>query len=71
MFDVLLITGGAGAGKTSTAESWAATRPGLAAHLSHDAVLHFVKSGLVSPAESSGAEAERQWRIAIDVYRDC
>lgn len=67
MFDVLLITGGAGAGKTSTAEAWAASRQGLAAHLSHDTVLHLVKSGVVSPAESTSSEAERQWRIAIEV----
>lgn len=67
MFDVVLITGGAGAGKTSTAELWAASRQGVAAHLSHDQVLHFVKSGVVSPAESTSTEAERQWRIAIDV----
>jgi chloramphenicol 3-O-phosphotransferase len=67
MFDVLLITGGAGSGKTSTAEAWAASRQGLAAHLSHDTILHFVKAGVVSPAESSTSEAERQWRLAIDV----
>lgn len=67
MLDILLITGGAGSGKTSTAEAWAASRSGLAAHLSHDAVLHFVKSGVISPADDTGAEAERQWRIAIDV----
>lgn len=67
MFDVLLVTGGAGSGKTSTAEAWAASRAGLAAHVSHDAILNFVKAGVVSPAESPGAEAERQWRIGIDV----
>jgi chloramphenicol 3-O-phosphotransferase len=67
MFDVLLITGGAGTGKTSTAADWAASRQGLAAHLSHDTVLHFVKSGILSPAHSQTTEAERQWRMAIDV----
>ncbi len=67
MFDVVLITGGAGAGKTLTAQAWAASRQGVAAHLSHDALLLWVKSGLVSPAEHATVEAERQWRIAIDV----
>ena len=67
MFDVVLITGGAGAGKTSTAHAWAASREGVAAHLSHDALLLCVKSGFVSPAEHVTAEAERQWRIAIDI----
>src|SRR3712207_5976110 len=67
MLDILLITRGAGSGKTSTAERWAASRAGLAAHLSHDAVHNFVKSGVISPAAGPNAEAERQWRIAIDV----
>ncbi len=67
MFDVLLMTGAAGVGKTSTAQGWSASRRGTAAHLSHDTLLLFVKSGLVSPAESETAEAERQWRIAIEV----
>lgn len=66
-FDILLITGTAGSGKTTTAEAWAASRSGLAAHLSHDDVHLFVKSGVVSPADGPSAEAERQWRIAIDV----
>lgn len=67
MFDVLLITGGAGAGKTSTAHGWATSRRGVTAHLSHDALLLLVKSGLASPAENETPEAERQWRVAIDV----
>jgi len=67
MFDVVLITGGAGAGKTSTAQAWASSHRGVAAHLSHDALLLFVKAGRVNPAESVTSEAERQWRIAIAV----
>src|SRR5207248_19261 len=54
-------------GKTSTAEAWAASRRGLAAHLSHDAIHLFVKSGGVSPADGPNPEAERQWHLAIDV----
>ncbi|HEX3722562.1 MAG TPA: AAA family ATPase, partial [Nitrolancea sp.] len=67
MLDVLLITGGAGSGKTSTAEAWAASRPSVAAHLSHDDVHTFVKSGVMNPADGSNEEADRQWRIAIDI----
>ncbi len=67
MFDVLLITGAAGTGKTSTAHAWAASRREVAAHLSHDNVLLFVKSGLASPAEQTTAEAERQWHVARDI----
>ncbi len=67
MFDVLLITGAAGSGKTTTAQSWAASRQQHCAHLSHDAVMMFMKSGLASPAEQSSPEAERQWQLAIKI----
>lgn len=67
MLDVVLITGAAGTGKTSTAQAWAASRRHPAAHLSHDAVLSFMKSGFVSPAEQATAEAERQWRVALEI----
>lgn len=67
MFDVLLVTGAAGAGKTTTAQAWAASRRRIAAHLSHDDVLLFTKAGLASPAEQITAEAERQWRIALTI----
>ncbi len=67
MFDVVLITGAAGTGKTSTAQAWAASRREVAAHLSHDNVLLFIKSGLASPAEQTTTEAERQWHIALSV----
>lgn len=67
MFDVVLFTGAAGTGKTSTAQAWAASRRQVTAHLSHDDILLFTKSGLASPAEQTTAEAERQWRIALTV----
>lgn len=60
MFDVLLITGAAGTGKTATTQAWAASRHEVAAHLSHDDILLFTKSGLASPAEQTTTEAERQ-----------
>lgn len=67
MYDVVLITGAAGTGKTTTASNWAATRRETSAHLSHDNMLGNVKSGLASPAHQASAEAERQWRIALDI----
>lgn len=67
MFDILLVTGAAGSGKTSTARAWAASRQGKAAHLSHDEALGFMKSGFVSPAAEDSAEAEGQWRLALEV----
>lgn len=67
MLDILLVTGGSGAGKTSLAEAWANRGPGLSAHVSHDTVHTFMKSGFVSPASSNSAEAQRQWRMAVEV----
>jgi chloramphenicol 3-O-phosphotransferase len=67
MFDIILITGGAGAGKTTTAEAWAASRSGVAAHVSHDSIMSFIKAGIASPAATTDREAERQWRLAIEV----
>lgn len=61
---VLLITGPAGSGKTSTAEAWASTGPAKSAHLSVDGMSLSVKAGFVSGAQP-GAEAQRQWRLAI------
>jgi len=67
MYDVLLITGAAGTGKTSTAIAWASSQHEITAQLSHDTILGSIKSGLASPAEQATAEAERQWRIALDI----
>jgi predicted ABC-type ATPase len=67
MYEVVLITGAAGTGKTTTANTWAATRRETSAHLSHDTLLGNVKAGLASPAHHTSAEAERQWRIALDI----
>ena len=67
MFDILLITGAAGSGKSSTAQAWAASRRDICAHLSHDDVTLFIKSGFVSPAQQNTEEAERQWRIALTI----
>ena len=66
MFDVVLITGAAGTGKTTTAHAWAASRHDVAAHVSHDTVSLFTKSGLVSPGEPT-TEAVRQWRVALNI----
>lgn len=67
MFDVVLITGAADTGKTLTAQAWATSRRSVAAHLSHGDVLLRIKSGLASPAHETTSEAERQWRIAIEI----
>lgn len=65
---LLLITGPAGAGKTTTAAAWASSHSETAAHLSHDSVTLFVRSGFVSGADAHrNPEGERQWRVGIDI----
>ena len=60
----LLITGPAGAGKTTTAQAWASAWPHPAAHVSLDDVRFNIKSGRVDPADGWSSETERQYEIA-------
>lgn len=65
---LLLVTGPAGAGKTTTAAEWASAHPDTAAHVSHDSVTLLVRSGFVSGADAHrNPEGERQWRLGVDV----
>lgn len=61
---VLLITGPAGAGKSTVAEQWAATRKSRCAHLSLDSFRLLVKSGYHDPRSGWNDEAQRQLDIA-------
>ncbi len=61
---LLLLTGPAGAGKTTVARVWASAQPRPAAHISLDDVRDFVKSGFVNPADGWNDEAERQLVLA-------
>ena len=61
---VLLVTGPAGSGKTTTALEWASTSTRRAAHLSVDDMSLVVKTGRVSGAEQ-GDEALLQWHLAV------
>jgi AAA domain len=61
---VLLLTGPAGAGKTTVAARWAATRDSPAAHVSLDDVRDFVKSGYVNPEDGWNDAAQAQYDLA-------
>jgi adenylylsulfate kinase-like enzyme len=63
-WQVLLITGPAGAGKTTTARHFAATRPQPTLHLSLDDLRGSVLSGLANPVDGWDAEVARQYRLA-------
>lgn len=62
--DVVLLTGPAGAGKTETAEAWAATRPYATAHVSIDDVRDLLKSGYANPEDGWTQEAAEQHDLA-------
>jgi chloramphenicol 3-O-phosphotransferase len=61
---VLLITGPAGAGKSSVAEAWAASRDFACAQLSLDTFREFVKAGYHDPRNGWNDEAQRQLELA-------
>lgn len=68
MAQLLLVTGPAGAGKTTTADSWASSHEETAAHVSHDDIGLFVRSGFVSGADAHrDPEGWRQWRLGADI----
>ena len=61
---VLLITGPAGAGKTTVAGEWASTRKLPCAHLPLDSFREMVKSGYHHPEFGWNDEAQRQLDLA-------
>lgn len=61
---ILLITGPAGAGKTTVADAWARARGDRCAHLSLDSFRLLVKSGYHDPRLGWNDEGQRQLDIA-------
>jgi len=61
---LLLITGPAGAGKTTVAAEWAASRDERCVHLSLDSFRHMVKTGFIDPKYGWNDEVQVQLDIA-------
>ncbi|MFI5621230.1 AAA family ATPase [Streptomyces sp. NPDC051567] len=60
----VLLIGPAGAGKTTVARHWAATRPVPTAHVSLDDVREWVRSGFADPQAGWNGHSEAQYRLA-------
>jgi chloramphenicol 3-O-phosphotransferase len=65
---VVLLTGPAGAGKTTVAHAWASRQKRPTAHISLDDVRDFVKAGFVHPADGWKDEVEWQYHLAQQGY---
>jgi chloramphenicol 3-O-phosphotransferase len=63
-WQVLLITGPAGAGKTATARQFAAIQAQPTLHLSLDDLRGSVQSGVANPADGWNLEVARQYSLA-------
>ncbi len=61
---VLLLTGPAGAGKTTVARIWASRQQRPTAHISLDDVRDFVKSGYANPSNGPSEAIEQQYHLA-------
>ncbi|WP_266811088.1 AAA family ATPase [Streptomyces sp. NBC_01433] len=59
-----MITGPAGAGKSTLADAWARSRPTPTVHISLDDVRDWVKSGYANPEDGWGVLSERQYAVA-------
>ncbi|MEU8775716.1 AAA family ATPase [Streptomyces sp. NPDC048606] len=60
----VLLIGPAGAGKTTVARHWAASRPVATAHISLDDVREWVRSGFADPQAGWNEHSEAQYRLA-------
>jgi hypothetical protein len=64
---VLLLTGPAGAGKTTVAAEWASSRSAPTAHVSLDDVRDFVKAGYANPEDGWNEETQAQYDLAREL----
>ncbi len=70
MSKVLLVTGPAGAGKTTTCEAFAKTAEGVWAFISQDKIRQFIKAGFKNPSHAWTDETQAQWDVSIDICAD-
>ncbi len=70
MSQILFLTGPAGAGKTTTAEKFAADAKGVWAFISQDHIREFVKAGYVHANVEWTDETQRQWDVSIAICCD-
>lgn len=73
MAKVILLTGPSGAGKTTTAEMFLKSAPGVWAYISQDELRQLVVAGYASADDYSynwGDETRRQWEVSIPICTD-
>jgi 2-phosphoglycerate kinase len=61
---VVLLTGPAGAGKTTVARAWASQQQRPTMHISLDDVRDFVKSGYANPSDGLSTGVQQQYELA-------
>jgi hypothetical protein len=64
---VLLLTGPAGAGKTTVAAEWASRRSAPTAHISLDDVRDFMKAGYANPEDGWNERTQAQYDLAREL----
>lgn len=64
---LVLLSGPAGSGKSTSAAAWAARGQGVRSAIDVDALRGLIKAGLASPEDGWTDETERQWRLGVDV----
>jgi AAA domain-containing protein len=65
---LVLLSGPAGAGKSSTAAGWAARGTAARAVIDVDGLRMLIRAGVALPEYGWNAETERQWTVAADLW---
>src|ERR1700680_4938474 len=67
MSKVILLTGPAGGGKSTTADKFASESKETWAHIEQDTIRRFIRSGFANPSEEWTDETRKQWVISVDI----
>lgn len=70
MIKILLVTGPAGAGKTTACNKLAESCEGMWAYISQDDIRQYIKAGFKSPADKWTDDTEKQWDVSIAICAD-